>query len=154
VIRSTLFAVALVASVPALAQAGGAAPSVPRAKAIAEAEAEFARVDVNKDGQMSRTEIETFQRSAATKLAAARKKAVFAALDTDKNGQLSPAEFAKLNSRAPTIDVSEVLRIDTNKDGQISLAEHRAATLETFTQFDANKDGILTAAEVQAARTK
>ena len=162
-IRSTLFIVALVAAAPALAQAQAPAPapapagsaptSVPRAKVVANAEAEFARVDTNKDGQMSRPEIETFQRASLTAMATTRNKAVFTALDADKNGQLSAVEFAKLNS-PPKVDASAVLTIDTNKDGQISLAEHRTATLATFTQLDANKDGALTAAEVQAATSK
>ncbi|HEU4877503.1 MAG TPA: EF-hand domain-containing protein [Sphingomicrobium sp.] len=154
-IRTTLFACALVASVPALAQtkppAAGAVESISRAKVIANAEAEFARVDTNKDGQMSRAEIETFQRAAAARMIAARNKAAFAVLDTNKNGQISAAEFAKLNDTPIKVDPSSVLSIDTNKDGQISLAEHRSATLDTFTQFDANKDGTLTAAEAKAA---
>ena len=157
-IRSTLFALALVASVPALAQTKApvvsAAVSVTRAKVVADAEAEFARVDTNKNGQMSRAEIETFQRAAAAKIIAARNQAAFAVLDADKNGQISAAEFAKLNEAPVKVDPSSVLSIDSNKDGQISLAEHRGATLSTFTQFDANKDGTLTAAEVKAARDK
>jgi len=154
VIRSTLFAVALLASGPALAQAQApkaAVNSISRAKAIANAEAEFARVDTNKDGQMSRSEIETFQRAAAARIITARNKAAFAVLDTDKNGQISAAEFAKLNDTPVKVDPSGVLSIDTNKDGQISLAEHRTATLETFTRFDTNKDGVLTEAEAKAA---
>ncbi len=103
---------------------------------------------------MSRAEIETFQRDSSTKQLAARNKEVFAALDADKNGSLSAVEFAKLSAGPPKVDASSVLSIDTNKDGQVSLAEHRTATLATFTQFDANKDGSLTAAEVQAAASK
>jgi len=158
VIRSILFAIALVASGPVLAQAkapAAAAPaSMPRAKVLANAEAEFARVDTNKDGQMSRAEIETFQTAAATAARTRRNKAVFTALDSDKNGQISAAEFAKINAAPIKVDASEVLKVDTNKDGQISLAEHRAATLDTFTLFDANKDGTLTRAEVEAQAAK
>ena len=162
-IRSTLFAFALVASTSAVAQTKAQAPAaaaseadkkIPKAEVVANADKEFAEVDTNKDGKMSRTEIETFQRAVAVEMATARNKAVFAALDADKNGQVSAAEFAKLNSGTPKVDPSNVLKIDTNKDGQVSLAEHRAATLATFTQFDTNKDGSLTAAEVKAARDK
>ena len=148
-VRFSLFTLALVAAAPLAAQAGGAT-SVTRAKITANAEAEFARVDVNKDGQMSRAEIETFQRAAALRIIAERNKAIFAALDADKNGQVSAAEFTKLANDNPKIDVSNVLKIDGNKDGQISLAEHRGAMLETFNQADTNKDGILTAAEAQS----
>ena len=118
-------------------------------RVMTNADAEFARVDTNKDGQMSRVEIETFQRASATARTTARNKALFAELDSDKNGQISALEFAKA-SPTPKVDASAVLRIDTNKDGQISLAEHRSATLDTFTKIDTNKDGSLTAAEVQA----
>jgi len=156
VIRSTLFAIALIAA-PALAQAQApkaAVNTMPRGKWVANAEAEFTRVDTNKDGQMSRTEIETFQRAAATAMLTARNKAIFAKLDADKNGQLSAAEFAKLSAAPVKVDASSVLAIDTDKDGQVSLAEHRAAMLETFTRFDTNKDGTLTEAEVAAESAK
>ena len=128
--------------------------SVAKADVLSNANAEFARVDTNKDGQMSRTEIESFQRASATRMMATRNAAIFKALDADKNGSLTAAEFAKLSAGTPKVDAAGVLRIDTSKDGQISLAEHRAATLDTFNQIDANKDGMLTAAEVQASQPK
>ncbi len=149
VVRFPLFALALIAPAPLFAQAAGGAQSVTRAKIVANAEAEFMRVDANKDGQMSRAEIENFQRSSGMARATARNKALFAELDADKNGQISAAEFAKV-IQAPEVDASAVLRIDTNKDGQVSLAEHRAALLETFTKADTNKDGSLTANEAKA----
>lgn len=152
-IRTTLFALALTTSAAAFAQAG-AVQTIPRAKVVSNAEAEFKEVDVNKDGQMSRTEIETFQLNSIMAVAAARNKAMFTELDTDKNGQLSAAEFARLSSGKPKVDASGVLAIDTNKDGQISLAEHRTATLATFAQMDTNKDGSLTSAEVTAVLQK
>lgn len=149
-VRCSLFTLALATAAPLAAQstAPTATKSVTRAQVIANAETEFARVDANKDGQMSRAEIENFQRTSATARVTARNKALFAELDADKNGQISPAEFAKA-SPVPKPDANFVLRIDTNKDGQVSLAEHRGAALETFTKIDANKDGTLTAAEVQ-----
>ena len=150
--RPTLFTLALIAATPALAQT--AEKTMPRAEMVKNAEGEFARVDANKDGQMSRTEIETFQRAATMRMITERNQSIFTALDLDKNGQLSAVEFAKLSNTSPKIDISNVMRVDTNKDGQVSLAEHRTATLSTFTRFDTNKDGILTAAEVQANAAK
>jgi Ca2+-binding EF-hand superfamily protein len=149
VVRFPLFALALVTPAAVLAQAG-TPQSVPRAKIVANAEAEFARVDANKDGQMSRAEIEASQLASITARVNARNKALFAELDTDKNGQISSVEFAKA-SPAPKPDATPVLRIDTNKDGQVSLAEHRNATIETFNKIDANKDGLITGLEVKAA---
>ncbi len=159
IIATTL---ALVVTAPLSAQTAtppSAAPPVAAQKSIAKAEvmtnadAEFKRVDSNNDGQMSRTEIETFQRATATRMMATRSAAIFKALDVDNNGALSAVEFAKLGSGPPKIDAASVLRIDTSKDGQISRAEHRAATLDTFTQIDTNKDGVLTAAEAQATQS-
>lgn len=158
-IRTLFITLAFAAgSTPLAAQtatpAAAAPKSVAKAKVIANAEGEFTRVDVNKDGQMSRVEIENFQRTTATTMMANRNKSIFTALDADKNGQLSAVEFAKLNSGAPKVDASNVLRIDTNKDGQVSLAEHRTATLATFTEIDANKDGVITESEVATAQAK
>ena len=151
-IRSTAMALALLASAPAFAQ--NEPKPLPRAMFIATAEAEFNKVDTNKDGQMSKLEIETFQRSSALAAADARSKAIFAALDADKNGQLSVTEFAKLTSKPPTVDAARVLKMDSNKDGKLSLAEHRTAALANFDRLDANKDGLVTAAELKAAQGK
>ena len=148
--RPSLFALALIASAPLLAQVKNEIKSVPRTQVVANAEAEFTKVDLNKDGQMSRAEIEAFQTAGNSARVAARTTAVFTQLDSDKNGQLSATEFAKLNP-APKADATPVLRIDTNKDGQVSLAEHRTATIDTFNKLDGNKDGILTAEEVKSA---
>ena len=156
-VRLTFFTLALVAAAPLSAQvaapAAGAVESVSRTQIAANAEAEFARVDTNKDGQMSRVEIETFQRAALTARATARNKALFAELDSDKNGQISAAEFAKATP-IPKPDASGVLSVDTNKDGQVSRAENSTARLASFDQFDKNKDGKLTAVEVEAATKK
>lgn len=148
-VRLSLFTLALVAAAPLAAQAGGGATSVSRAQVTANAEAEFTRVDANKDGQMTRIEIETFQRTSGMARATARNKALFGELDADKNGQISAVEFAKV-IQAPDVDANVVLRIDANKDGKVSLAEHRGAALETFAKIDTNKDGALTAVEAQA----
>jgi Ca2+-binding EF-hand superfamily protein len=151
--RTTLLTLALVAGAAPLAAQSGP-QSITKATWLSNAETEFARVDTNKDGQMSRAEIETFQKAAAVRLIAARSQAVFAKLDADHNGQLSATEFAKLNNTDPKVDISNVMSVDTNKDGKVSLAEHKAATIETFTSVDANKDGILTQAEVDAMARK
>lgn len=141
---------AAAAAAPLSAQTAAELKPLPRAQMIANAEDAFAKVDANKDGQMTRAEIETFQASSFAAQAAARNAAVFAALDSDKNGQISPAEFAKLNAAAPKPDATRVLRNDTNNDGKVSLAEHRAAALATFDKLDVNKDGAVSVAEMKA----
>ena len=151
--RTASFAILMVAAAgPLAAQAGG--QSIAKAQWLSQAETEFTQVDTNKDGKMSRAEIETFQRAAAARLIATRNKQIFTALDADKNGQVSAAEFAKLSNPNPKVDVSNVMSVDTNKDGSVSLAEHKAATLQTFTTGDANKDGTLTTAELEALSRK
>ena len=152
-IRTTLFALALTTSAAAFAQAG-AIQSIPRAKVVANAEAEFKEVDANKDGQMTRAEIETFQLNSIMAAAAARNKAMFGELDTDKNGQLSATEFARLSSGKPKVDASGVLSIDTNKDGKISTEEYRAPMLAMFNSVDSNKDGTISAQERSQAQAK
>lgn len=45
-------------------------------------------------------------------------------------------------------------RMDTNKDGSITVAEMRAARGEMFTRIDSNKDGKVTKAEAEAGRKR
>jgi hypothetical protein len=45
-------------------------------------------------------------------------------------------------------------RMDTNKDGSITVAEMRAGRGEMFTRIDSNKDGKVTKAEAEAGRKR
>lgn len=125
---------------------------VPRAAYITVQDQEFRKMDADRNGQVTRAEIEAFQRAAAVAEAQQRNRALFAQLDTDRNGQISPAEFARLNAPAPAVDGRPLLnQMDTNRDGQISLVEHRAGKLAYFDRIDTDKDGVVTAAEMRAA---
>lgn len=158
-------AVALSAVSPAIAQQRPAqrptpvrqatAPSVPRANFIADMDTEFRKIDADKNGQLSRTEIEQFQRIQALAQAQGRNRALFAQLDADRNGSLSPAEFAKVTQAPPAPNAQPMLgRMDTNRDNLVSLVEHRAATLANFDRLDTDKDGIVTSAEMKAGGIK
>ena len=114
-------------------------------------DAQFSKIDGNGDGQLTRQEIEEFEKQRALAEAQARNEAWFDQLDLNKNGQLSAKEFAKLVNVSPTANASPMLsREDGNRDGQISLVEHRSATLANFDRIDADKDGVASLEEMKA----
>lgn len=150
--RSYLFAAALLAPAPLLAQAAAAPQELPLARAsfINTMDGEFRKIDANKDGQLTRDEIEQFQRASAIAEVQARNRALFAQLDKDRNGQLSAAEFARMPLNPPRAVAQGLLRFDTSKDGRVSLLEHRTATLANFDRLDTDKDGLVSQAERKA----
>ena len=146
-----LISIGAVAHLPASAQAALNA-DVPRTVFISTQDIEFRKMDADKNGQVTRAEIESFERGAALGQARARAQAKFAELDVDRNGQISPVEFNKLISGTPVADGRPLLaKLDMNKDGQISMIEHRAGKLTRFDQIDLDKDGIVSVAEMKTA---
>ncbi|MCY7271959.1 MAG: hypothetical protein LH485_07925 [Sphingomonas bacterium] len=134
-----------------IAQQGGNG-DVPRTQYIATMDGEFRKMDGDKNGQITRAEVETFERGAALGQARARAAAKFAELDTDRNGQISPVELNKLITGTPAVDGRPLIgKLDTNKDGQISLIEHRGGKLSYFDQIDRDKDGNVSVAEMKTA---
>jgi Ca2+-binding EF-hand superfamily protein len=148
------FAIAVSAASAALGQAkpaGAADVPLPRAKFLAGMDSEFRKMDADKNGQLSRTEIEQFQTQQLAAQARERNKALFGQLDKDKNGQLSQSEFSKIATPAPVANAQPMIaRMDGNRDSQISIAEHRTATLANFDRVDSDKDGVVTPAEMKA----
>jgi Ca2+-binding EF-hand superfamily protein len=141
----------LVLTTPCMAAAQAAAPSIPRTQFIADMDVQFRKMDADKNGQLTRTEIEQFQKLTAVAEAQARNRALFAQLDTDRNGQISPAEFAKATTPSTAANAQPMLaRMDGNRDSQIDLIEHRTATLANFDRLDTDKNGIVTPAEMKA----
>ena len=135
----------------ASAQAAGSA-SVPRAVYITTMDQEFGKMDADKNGQVTRSEAEAFQRAIAVAESGKRLRAAFAELDADRNGQLSLAEFAKASSGLPQVNGQPfITQLDANKDNNVSLVEHRAGKLRRFDNIDSDKDGVVTAAEMKAA---
>ena len=136
-----------------IAAASPAAVPIPRAQFIVEMDGQFHKMDADRNGLITRAEVEADQRRVALAAAAQRARNAFTALDADKNGQLSFAEFEKLVTAQPVKVNGQpfMAQMDLSKDGQISLIEHRTATLANFDRMDTDKDGVVSPAEMKAA---
>ena len=122
-----------------------------RSTFIATMDAEFKQMDADKNGILTRGEIERFQKAATLLVAQQRNVALFKALDNDKNGQLSAAEFGNLPMSIAQPDAGPLLaQVDGNHDGQATLIEFRSGKLVNFDKIDSDKDGIASVAELKA----
>ncbi|WP_420143924.1 EF-hand domain-containing protein [Sphingobium sp.] len=141
---------------------------ISKAELTAALEARFAKMDVDKDGQLTSKDRDIRRQQ--------RLDQRFATLDADKNGQISKAEFAAghqaradrraeagkpegrgwgRHHRGPRGGMMQGGRGgfgDANKDGTMTKAEFMARPLAMFDRADANKDGFVTADEMKAAR--
>ena len=117
-------------------------------------DATFNQVDTNKDGFVTRAEIDAAQTKELQALKTRQQQelqAEFTKLDTNKDKQLSLAEFqAAARPLPPTQPDAPIAKLDSNKDGKISRDEYRAPKLADFDKADANHDGTLTIAELKA----
>jgi hypothetical protein len=130
---------------------GGPVP-VPRTDFLQTMDAEFGKMDADKDKVLTKIEVEQFQRAVALAEGQARARALFNQLDADRNGQLSPTEFGKMAVAPPQPNAAPVLtQSDLNRDGRITLVEYRTAKLANFDRMDTDKDGIVTVPEMKAA---
>jgi Ca2+-binding EF-hand superfamily protein len=147
-----MLTVTAAASATAQPKPAAGAVAVPRNVFITTMDSEFKKMDADKNGILTKKEIEDFQRSTSILVAQRRNVALFQALDKDKNGQLSPAEFASLPMTTPPPNAAPILAAtDGNRDGQVTLIEYRAGKLRNFDAMDADKDGIVSPAEMKAA---
>ena len=157
-VLTLLLASAPVAPLAAQAPAGApAAQPIPRAAFMQRIDSVFVAADANKDGFADRAELEAVQVkefNAQRAYVLKQREALFRRLDKDNNGMLTLQEFNSPVVGAPvTTDVPVVLsRLDTNKDGKVSLAENRAPAMSKFDRADTNKDGVLSVAEQKAAQ--
>ena len=81
------------AATSAYGQAPPAPAPVPRTSFIQVMDTEFKQMDADKNGILTKKEIEDYQRATSILVSQQRRGALFQALDKDKNGQISPAEF-------------------------------------------------------------
>lgn len=146
----TVAAPAAAQTAPVSAPAPAVEP-IPRATFLANMNADFSKMDTNRDGKIVKAEIEASQQAKAMQEILERNRATFDQLDSDHNGQLSPAEFAQFHAAPPPPNGTPMLQhFDTNKDGAITQVEFRAGTLANFDRLDTDKDGIVSAAEMRA----
>jgi Ca2+-binding EF-hand superfamily protein len=151
VIRSLILlgaAPALALGAPARGQAPAPAKQVARTDLVKRLDAQFSAVDANRDGVITKAELETAERRALQQ----RILAQFKLLDTNHDGQLSQQEFAagaQLQNLGQVVE-RLVQNLDTNHDGKIAPDEFRTPQLANFDKVDANHDGVVTPAEIQA----
>lgn len=126
---------------------------VPRADYLSVMDAQYAALDADGNGAVTPEEIAQQQNAVAQQQVAAANRQIFANLDKDGDGTLTPQEFLQLAARPQPIDPAPTMqRLDLNRDGTVSLVEHRTVMLATFDSLDADKDGVVTPVETQAAQ--
>lgn len=147
---------ALVATGPVLAAPAGVGVD---AGLAARVDARLAKLDVNGDGALSRSEVEAGHR------------ARFTAMDVNGDGAITLAELksrleARLEGKPAERRAKAMQRLearfargDADGDGRITLAERASVQGEKridrlFARVDANGDGLITKAELEAAKEK
>jgi hypothetical protein len=108
---------------------------------------DFATIDANKDGKISKDEI------------TAARTAEVAAVDANKDGKLSAEELAQMQIKAMTAAANDmatrmIVQLDTDGDKLLSAAELAARPMpaDMFDRIDTNHDGFIDQAEADAAK--
>lgn len=178
-IKITLLAGALVAATGiAAAQpapARGPVAEVSRDQALARADAQFQRMDANRDGRVTAEELRQLgesRRAQRSERRAERRGQMFDRLDRDRNGQISREEFSQRaemrgergqgrrgmrgmrGMRGPG-GGQQAMRGGgrmLGSDGVMTVQEFRQRAVERFDRVDANRDGRITVEERRAVR--
>ena len=109
--------------------------------------AAFDRLDANKDGSISRDEFAKAREQRIERRVEIRKERKEGAKD-GKEVRASHAHARGMGGFGGRM----IVMADTNKDGQITLAEAEALALQHFDQMDTNRDGQVTPEERRAGR--
>ena len=150
---------------------------ITQAEVRTQAQTVFARMDVNKDGRIDKADREARQAERFKKMdtdgsgevSLAEMTAAREAREAKRAERMSMrAEAGKgepgarqggkwrggpgMGKRGGHGMRGGMMRLDTNKDGAITLAEFEAGALERFKRHDTNNDGQVTKAERDAAR--
>jgi Ca2+-binding EF-hand superfamily protein len=127
-----------------------ASPSFAAEPKSATADAEFRKMDTNKDGKVSASEH------------AAGAKQMFETMDRNKDGKVTAAEMEAAHQRitgrkATKSDMSaadKIKVVDTTGDGVLTAEEHAAGSRAMFEKMDTDKDGFLTKGELAAGHAR
>jgi Ca2+-binding EF-hand superfamily protein len=131
----------------------------------------FARLDDNRDGQVTRAEAEAARTAVAArtdgrpvKARAVARGGMFERGDASRDGTISRAEFdsvramrgqrmAALGAKRAGGSAGRMFAMgDANKDGRMTLQEATAMSLQHFDSADANRDGTVTPDERRQMR--
>jgi Ca2+-binding EF-hand superfamily protein len=134
-----------------LAQQAVAEP-VERADYLATWDALYRAYDGDGDGAVTAQEVSARLTREQQQHVLAANREIFTGLDRDGNGALSLDEFARLAAEVAPVDpASFVQRFDLDRNGAITLVEHRTVMLAGFDAIDADKDGVVTPEEMAAS---
>ncbi|MFM8543359.1 MAG: EF-hand domain-containing protein [Chakrabartia sp.] len=136
-------------------------PPMARADVTALVQAQFATLDANKDGAITRDEIAAHQ-------AAQRKEMqdrMFADMDANKDGAISRGEFdahhkdmaghMMMGGAGGMMGEGQMFDMaDANKDGKVTEPEALTSALARFDRADTNKDGKITPDERRERRVE
>jgi Ca2+-binding EF-hand superfamily protein len=153
--RTVTFAVFMVFTHWAAAQAPKAHDEMSGPNTKDTVEAQLRIIDTNNDGKLSQSE----------HAAAARQE--FQSMDANQDNRVSPSEMdeakkplkgqdashAATRGETHTLSAAERIKaIDRNSDGLLSADEHAAGSRQTFATADVDKDGYISAMELKQAQ--
>lgn len=152
-------------SAPAPQRMPHAMQPMTRAEMIQKVQDHFAKLDSNKDGFVTKAEMDAAQAAMRGKMAdrmKQRESGMFDRMDANHDGSISRAEFdaahtamaARMGDKGMAMHAAMAGRMfgaaDANKDGRVSLQEATGAAAAHFDRLDSNHDGTLTPDEMRA----
>ena len=174
---------ALICGTAAIAQPAAQPAAKVQARTAVQAQVakQFARIDTNRDGFVTKAEVDAIAATRGQKVAATRNPgAMFDRLDANRDGSITRAEFdasrTQRQQRVATRDkdgdgrpdarrMGQGRRMgvlggrmfemaDANRDSRVSLQEATEAAIRRFDTVDANRDGQITPQERQQSRER
>lgn len=151
--------IAIAQTAPASGPQHMAMKAMTRAEMSQMVQQHFARLDSNRDGVVTKAEMDAAKATRHAKRADRR----FDRLDSNDDGSVTKSEFEaahkgmdghRMGMRGMhhgAMGARMFGMADSNKDGQVTLTEATAAALAHFDAADANHDGTLTPEEMHAA---